>query len=215
MAWTYSSLQTDTALLDSHSNCDVYHDTIPRKPARYFFTSNHPRNPLSNKYTAPNKDASIFWILLVSSSSYADVDMNTGPRKPKSPCGTCNKAVTRKHKGIRCDNSDCEQWYHIDFQNLRSTIYESLDSSNCSWVCLECALPNLSTPHFDDHSISTSNRFFQLQSNSNIEDPQDSINTDCSPGLSLASSSHSKPLPKQKQKAKPLHLLNINYHSLV
>ena len=128
----------------------------------------------------------------------ADIELNPGPRQIKYPCGTCGKAVTWKQKGIRCDNSECEQWYHIAYQNMQSTIYECIDSSNCAWECLKCAAPNFSSSLFDLHDVSTHNSFLafsNLENSSEIAENSEIL----SPGVPLASSSpHKKALGKTK-----------------
>ena len=154
--------------------------------------------------------ASIFWILSLTSVT-SDIEENPGPRKPKYPCGTCGKAVTWKQKGIRCDNSVCQQWYHIDCQNMRSTMYEHMNSSNCSWECLTCAFPNFSTTLFDLHSTCSSNSFTCLS--------EDDSQTDhLSPGPPLASSSPTisrSEKPNRHTCRRPLRILNINCQSLI
>ena len=116
-------------------------DTASR-PIAYFMTCNWGFPP-STKYAQPQKDVTSYIILVIATSS--DIEANPGPRQPKFPCGTCGKAVTWKQNGIRCDNSECQQWYHTDRQNMRSTLYECMNSSSCVWECLQCAMPNFST----------------------------------------------------------------------
>ena len=138
----------------------------------------------------------------------ADIELNPGPRQIKYPCGTCGKAVTWRQEGIRCDNSDCAQWYHIDCQNMRSTIYEHMDASKCSWECLKCAMPNFSYSLFDLHDISTHNSF------STFENSKDESTDILSPGPPLASSSPHKKSAVKTRKQKPLRIININCQSI-
>ena len=112
--------------------------SIPDRPIAYIMTCNLGYPP-STKYAQPQKDVTSYIILLVIATS-SDIEANPGPRQPKFPCRTCRKAVTWKQKGIRCDNSECQQWYHTNCQNMRS--------SNCMWECLQGAMPI-----FDLHSL--------------------------------------------------------------
>jgi hypothetical protein len=57
----------------------------------------------------------IFMILLANAF---DTETNPGPRSPKWPCGTCNKAVTWKQKALCCDS--CETWFHIKCNEIYS-----------------------------------------------------------------------------------------------
>ena len=168
-----------------------------------------PKAPLpSSKYLSAVKNISSY-ILLIIIATLSDIELNPGPPQIKYPCGTCGKAVTWRQKGIRCDNPDCEKWYHIACQNMRPTIYEHMNSSNCVWECLQCALPNYSSSLFDLHSISTSNSFSNLDSST--EDSQEVL----SPGLPLASSSPHKKQPTKKPTImKPLRIINVNCQSL-
>ena len=71
-----------------------------------------------------------------------DTELNPGS-KIKFLCGTCNKAVTYIQKGVCCDR--CDTWYHINCQNVNSEIYGCLHSSNISWECIQCGMPNFSS----------------------------------------------------------------------
>ena len=97
----------------------------------------------------------IFMLLLPNA---CDTETNPGPRAPKWQCGTCTKAVTWRHKAVCCDT--CETWFHIQCQNMRPLIYNVMNASNLSWVCLQCGVPNFSTTIFDStYSIDTENKF--------------------------------------------------------
>ena len=166
-----------------------------------------------HKYTPANKYAKSFrnissYLLPIVVATSADIELNPGPRQIKYPCGTCGKAVTWKQKGIRCGNSDCGQWYHINCQNMRSTIYEHMDSSKCTWECLKCALPNYSSSLFDLHDVSTQNSF------STLNDSNDDSTDMLSPGLPIASSSPRKKSQVKNAKIKPLRILNVNCQSI-
>ena len=82
-----------------------------------------------------------------------DTEPNPGPLPRDSsdsticPCGYCKEPVTWAEKGVCCDS--CEVWYHHTCQNLRSTIYEHMDTSSCSWHCLTCGMPNFGTTLFN------------------------------------------------------------------
>ncbi len=85
-----------------------------------------------------------------------------------------------------------------------------MNSSNCVWECLNCALPNFSSSLFDLHSLDTSNSF------STLDQTDDASSTITSPGLPLAASSpQRKPKPSIKSKIKPLRILNLNCQSLM
>ncbi|VDI67276.1 Hypothetical predicted protein [Mytilus galloprovincialis] len=133
-----------------------------------------------------------------------DTELNPGPRTPKWPCGTCEKAVTWSQKAICCDT--CNIWYHANCQGMPSLNYKCLDSSNISWHCIQCGMPNFSSSIFDLSSLETSNSFDPLHD-------QSVGNLNLQP---TASSTPKKQVNKRTQckRETPLKILNINFQSL-
>ena len=144
-------------------------------------------------------------------NSYAP-EPNPGPAA-KYPCGSCNKAVTWKHKAVVCDT--CETWFHIDCQGLDDYMHNILNSSNLSWECINCGMPNFFTTFFNSTSIESTNSYSfldsDIQSPINIGHPTFSsspINTQKS-GQSVNSK-----FKQNRNHQKPLRVLNINFQSL-
>ena len=148
----------------------------------------------------------IFTLLLALSH---DTELNPGPRTPKWPCGTCHKAVTWKHKALCCDT--CDTWYHIDCQGMSPHLYPAMDSSNVSWHCILCGLPNFSTTLFDSY-IETSNQFTTLDSLVDSELNLSQL------GEPTATSSPAKPAQsktsRQHHKINSLRVINVNFQSI-
>ena len=116
-------------------------------------------------------------------------------------------------KGIRCENPNCQQWYHIGFQNMCSVEHEK-EVNKGTWICLKCALPNYSTTLFDLHSPPTNCWFFA----NSTQDGDDGNSPLLSLGSPLASSSPTQ-LPRNLQtivpNGKPTRILNINFQSVL
>jgi hypothetical protein len=73
-----------------------------------------------------------------------------GPPSPsndstKYMCGTCDNTVTWEHRGIVCGT--CDQWYHINCQNIHSKSYDLLNDRMVNWCCLICENPNSGATH--------------------------------------------------------------------
>ncbi|CAC5415277.1 unnamed protein product [Mytilus coruscus] len=85
-------------------------------------------------------------------------------------------------------------------------MYSCMDSSNISWDCIQCGMPNFSSSLFNMSSIETSNRFSSLSEHSCM-----------SPGEPKATSSPKKQSYKPGRKTPkhtPLRVLNINFQSI-
>lgn len=106
----------------------------------------------------PSKLLLYFLLLVISQSN--DIEINPGPSNDstKYTCGTCDNTVTWEHKGIVCET--CDQWFHVDCQNIDSKTYDILNDSTISWHCLICGNPNYSICPFDLHGISSSKNTF-------------------------------------------------------
>ena len=96
----------------------------------------------------------------------SDIETNPGPNPSqlRYPCGQCNQEVTWRQRGILCDN--CNQWFHIDCQNIGDSTYECLSDSRFVWQCLSCGQSNFSQSLATSlDSLSDSNPFAPLTSN--------------------------------------------------
>ena len=111
-----------------------------------------------------------------------DTELNPGPLSNNTgsnfPCGTCSEPVTCDNRGVCCDA--CNVWYHAHCQDIHTVIYECMESSNISWQCLKCGMPNIHPSAFesvstnetsDHHSVNTSH--FSLSSQSSPGPPID------------------------------------------
>ena len=86
-------------------------------------------------------------------------------------------------------------------------LYPAMESSNISWHCLHCGLPNFSTTLFESY-IETSNTYSALDSlvESDLNVSQ--------LGEPTATSSPAKPKLSNTKKQTPLRILNINFQSI-
>ena len=62
----------------------------------------------------------------------------------KADCGLCSSAVLKDHKGVQCDS--CEMWVHNGCSFITESQYETLENTNCSWICPKCDFLNFSDP---------------------------------------------------------------------
>ena len=103
------------------------------------------------------------------------IEPNPGPRRPKFPCGHCDKAVKWSTPGVCCDT--CNIWYHQECLVMNDNIYHAL--KNVSWECIQCGLPNFATSLFDTMLFETSNYYESLihESRTDHTDRDISFNT--------------------------------------
>ena len=76
-------------------------------------------------------------------------------------CGLCSGAVLKGHKAVRCDS--CDMWIHNECSFIAETQYETVNNSNCTWICPKCEFFNLSDSFFGEQvNLETENRFVPL-----------------------------------------------------
>ena len=86
-----------------------------------------------------------------------------------------------------------------------------MNSSNCTWECLECAAPNFSSSLFDFNDISTQNSFSNLENSSEIEDVAQKFSHKA---YHLHHLPHGKKAPRNNKNVKPIRILNVNCQSI-
>ena len=81
------------------------------------------------------------------------VEINPEPTRLKYACGQCNHAVKNPENLIACDS--CSKWYHKDCLSMGDQVFDCYaKNENLEWICMNCALNNISNPVFDS-SISS------------------------------------------------------------
>ena len=79
----------------------------------------------------------------------------------KADCGLCSGAVLKGHKAVRCDNYD--MWIHNECCFIAETQYETVNNTNCTWICPKCEFFNFSDSFFGEQvNLETENRFVPL-----------------------------------------------------
>ena len=73
-----------------------------------------------------------------------DCHPNPGPNI-KFPCGVCRKPCKSNQRAVACDT--CDTWFHTSCMGMPNTVYKGL-TSNVSWICCSCGLPNFSSTLF-------------------------------------------------------------------
>jgi len=85
---------------------------------------------------------SLIFLLCLIATQTSDIETNPGPN-PKYLCGTCQKEVTWKDKGILCDK--CSTLYHCDCQRHGDSTYDFLSNCNFWWFCISFGIYNQSS----------------------------------------------------------------------
>ena len=79
----------------------------------------------------------------------------------KADCGLSSHAVLNGHKAVQCDS--CEMWIHNEWSYISLGEYETLENTNCSWICPKCEVLNFSDSYFDSQrNFEQSNKFDPL-----------------------------------------------------
>ena len=79
----------------------------------------------------------------------------------KADCDLCSSAVLKGHKAVRCDS--CDMWIHYECSFTAETQYETVNNSNCTWICPKCEFFNFSDSFFGEQvNLETENRFVSL-----------------------------------------------------
>ena len=79
----------------------------------------------------------------------------------KADCGLCSGAVLKDHKAVQCDN--CDMWIHNECSFIAETQYETVNNTNCTWICPKCEFFNFSDSFFGEQvNVETENRFVPL-----------------------------------------------------
>ena len=140
-----------------------------------------------------------------------DIERNPGPRKPKYPCGECNKACT-SYKGakasILCES--CNVWFHSECVGLSDSALDNHGRSDLSWECCRCGLPNFSSGLFNSTELDGSST--EDTSNSNSQHSTSSTSSSHL-GSPLAKSSPSFKT-KSHQSFQDLRFLEVNFQSI-
>ena len=64
----------------------------------------------------------------------------------KADCGLCSDAVLKGHIAIRCDS--CDMWIHNECSFIAEIQYETVNNTNCTWICPKCEFFNFSDSFF-------------------------------------------------------------------
>ena len=76
----------------------------------------------------------------------------------KAECSLCSGAVLNSHKAVQCDK--CEMWVHNNCSFMSDSEYETMQNSNCTWICPKCDFFNFSYSFFNEQfNLESENRF--------------------------------------------------------
>ena len=86
----------------------------------------------------------------------------------KADCGLSNGAILYGHKAVQCDK--CEMWIHNKCSLITDSEFESVENTNCTWICPKCDFFNFSDLFFSDHlNLENQNSFDPLAKDSGIK----------------------------------------------
>ena len=79
----------------------------------------------------------------------------------KADCGLCSGAVVKGYKAVQCDS--CDMWINSECSFIAETQYETVNNTNCTWICPKCEFVNFSDSFFCEQvNLETENRFVRL-----------------------------------------------------
>jgi hypothetical protein len=140
----------------------------------------------------------------------ADIETNPGP--VKYPCQVCDKAVRWNQKAVACDN--CDMWHHVNCMGMAKEVYDAINTTDASWICWNCGIPNFSTSLFDTLVIESNNTFEPL---AEVSIPLADTSLPDNIGSPLHASSPTsapRPSPAKRKTKQSLKVLTVNIQSI-
>ena len=69
--------------------------------------------------------------------------------------------VLNSHKAVQCDK--CEMWVQNNCSFMSDSEYETMQNSNCTWICPKCDFFNFSDSFFNEQfNLKSENGFYLL-----------------------------------------------------
>ena len=90
---------------------------------------------------------------------FSDCHPNPGPRPPKYPCLSCQKAVKNNQNSVQCES--CEQWCHADCLCMSTIRFDILVECSFAWIRQKCVLQKVSQCSASDTQDLSSGSFYQ------------------------------------------------------
>ena len=108
------------------------------------------------------KNASALHAQILVTTNSLRIDSGDGAcTNCKTDCGLCSGAVLKGHKTVQCDS--CDMWIHNECSCIAETQYETVNNTNCTWICPKCEFFNFSDSFFGEQvDLETENRFVPL-----------------------------------------------------
>ena len=200
----------DSLELHTHSPSHAPEPNLSHQPIQYAFIVL--KNGQVNTWSDPSiirKSQCLHYLsqLLIRISS--DCHPNPGPRPPKYPCLSCQRAVKNNQNSVQCET--CEQWWHADCLSMSANRFDVLTEYSFAWLCPKCDSQYVTQCRASDTSDLSTGSLYQ-QTAASFEDLSD-------PDSSL----HSLPdgatcsLPRQYQQVKTnnLSVIVVNTQSIM